>query len=514
MNTIDPNATVVTFRATAFTSPSSLSLAQAYQTIADLISAGQLPQALTITDQLLDQQPQYLPLLWMKAYILDLQGVDLNVRLQLCDSALALDSQHQNFLLMKGDLLRKLERHDQAINHLDGGIALHPNSWELHFSLGLSLVESGDTERAALAFREVIKKNKQCAAAWFQLIGITQFSRKDLDKMQLLLKKKSTSATDAAQLGFAIAAYWRQLGELPREMQSLKRANDQQQKVKPFDTLHNQRVIAQTIQQFDAGYFEGYLNRYAEYCAVDSPMPIFIVGMPRSGSTMLEQMLAQHAEVTATGESCLLERCLSVTDSRMGYGPIRPALLPELNNASVVQFMRAYQDYIGGVVSTPVYVDKSLDNYRIIGLILSLFANAKVVVLERNPLDTILSCYQNSFNDLAYTSDLEALADYYIAYRRLIAHWGEQFGSGFITMQYEQLVAEPEVELKRLCVFCELPWDSGMLDFYRSEKAVNTVSRLQIRQPVYGSSVKRWKPYRKLLMPAIRKLQDAGLLLD
>ena len=191
MNTIDPNATVVTFRATAFTSPSSLSLAQAYQTIADLISAGQLPQALTITDQLLDQQPQYLPLLWMKAYILDLQGVDLNVRLQLCDSALALDSQHQNFLLMKGDLLRKLERHDQAINHLDGGIALHPNSWELHFSLGLSLVESGDTERAALAFREVIKKNKQCAAAWFQLIGITQFSRKDLDKMQLLLKKKA-----------------------------------------------------------------------------------------------------------------------------------------------------------------------------------------------------------------------------------------------------------------------------------------------------------------------------------
>ena len=78
----------------------------------------------------------------------------------------------------------------------------------------------------------------------------------------------------------------------------------------------------------------------------------------------------------------------------------------------------------------------------------------------------------------------------------------------------KQLVAEPEVELKRLCVFCELPWDSGMLDFYRSEKAVNTVSRLQIRQPVYGSSVKRWKPYRKLLMPAIRKLQDAGLLLD
>lgn len=512
MNAIDPNATVVTFQATALAAASSMSLAQAYQTIGDVIAAGQLPQALTITDQLLDQHPQYLPLLWMKAYILDLQGVDLTLRLAFCDKALALDSQHQNFLLMKGDLLRKLERHEASIDHLDASIALHPNSWELYFSLGLSLLESGNSDRAELAFREVLKKNKQCAAAWFQLIGISKFSRKDLDKMQLLLKKKTTAAGDAAQLGFAIAAYWRQLGEVGREMQSLKRANDQQKSVKPFDTLHNQSVIAKTIDQFDAAYLDAVTAPVVADYSADNAVPLFIVGMPRSGSTLLEQMLAQHDQVTATGESCLLERCLSITDARAGYGPMRPALLPELGEASLQQFIQAYQQHIANAISTPVYVDKSLDNYRIIGLILTLFSNARIMVLERNPLDILLSCYQNSFNDLAYTSDLEALADYYISYRQLLQHWREQFADRLITVRYEHLVAEPEAELKRLCEYCGLSWDAGMLDFYRSEKAVNTVSRLQIRQPVYGSSVERWKPYRKLLQPAIGKLRAAGLL--
>lgn len=512
MNDTNPQTVAVQFKDSALSVMRSSTLASAYQLIGDTIAAGDPQRALYITDQLLLQHGEYMPLLWMKAYILEVQGIDWNYRLQFCEQALAIDPQHFELCLMKGDLLRKLARHQESIDWYQDGLALHTDRWELYTGLGITLNETTATQRAEAVFRKALALNKHNATAWFQLIGITDFSRKDLNQMQAALKKKTTSTSDKAQVAFAIAAYWRKLADVDSEIHYLKLANENKAAGQVYDAAANKQLIQQAIEQFDKKTFDRVSALIEQHQSDLSSKAIFIVGMPRSGSTMLEQMLAQQPDMTSTGESCLLEICLSQTSDRKNLAPMRPSLIPALSEQSIIEFRQNYEQRISTAVNTPVYSDKSLDNYRVVGLIKAAFPEAKIISIERHPLDIILSCYQNSFGDVPYSNKLSDLTKYYISYRKLMAHWQSILEQPFLSVQYEQLVADPESHTKQICQYCELEWRQEMLDFHLNKAAVNTVSKQQVRSPIYATSVSRWKPYGKLLQPVIRKLEAEGYL--
>lgn len=512
MNDINPQTVAVQYKDSALSVMRSSTLAVAYQLIGDTLAAGDSQRALYITEQLLLQHGEYVPLLWMKAYILEVQGIDWNHRLQFCEQALAIDPQHFEFCLMKGDLLRKLARHHESIDWYQACLAFYPDRWELYTSLGITLNETTETQRAEAVFRKALALNKYNAIAWFQLIGITEFSRQDLNQMQASLKKKNISPSDKAQIAFAIAAYWRKLANVESEAHYLKMANEIQAVGQNYNAAANKQIIQQTIEQFDRSTFEKISSLIEKTQSELSSKAIFIVGMPRSGSTMLEQMLAQQPDMTSTGESCLLEICLSQTSNRKNLASMRPSLIPALSEQSIIEFRQNYEQRISTAVTTPVYSDKSLDNYRIVGLIKAAFPESKIISIERHPLDIILSCYQNSFGDVAYSNKLSDLTKYYINYRKLMAHWQSVFEQPFLSVQYEQLVADPETQAKQICEYCELDWRPEMLDFHLNKAAVNTVSKQQVRSPIYATSVSRWKPYEKLLQPVIRKLEAEGYL--
>ncbi len=485
----------------------SASLAQALQCASQHIERGDIQHAVYVAEQVLEQCPDFAPLLWLKAYCWETLAVPLDQRLAFAEQALQLAPEHIELNRLKGDLLRQDQRQAESISWLEDALQRLGGQWQLHLSIALSLLEVGDAEQAAAQLRLALKRNKHCAAAWFNLVDLVEFSRQDLTAMQASYKKKNLALRDRAQLCFAIAAYWRAQGQAETESRFLHEGNRALAQEQPFSIEQDSALVAQHIATVN----RESLDKLAAPQADTGPRAIFIVGMPRCGSTLLEQMLGCHGDVTSTGESCQLEISLGQTDARRSLQPLRPSMLPALDDRSQAQFLQHYQKSIAAI-STPVYTDKSLDNHRVIGLVHALLPGSKIINVHRDPLDVILSCYQRAFWGVPYTNDLLALTEYYINYRKMLDHWRSLYDTAYYELRYEALVERAEEEQRLLCDYCELEWEPAMLAFDRSTATVQTTSRSQVRQGLYTHSVKRWRPYRKLLQPVIARLREAGLL--
>jgi hypothetical protein len=231
------------------------------------------------------------------------------------------------------------------------------------------------------------------------------------------------------------------------------------------------------------------------------PAPIFIVGMPRSGTSLVEQILASHPDVAAAGELEVMDdverRAASIIGGRGGY--------PKCLRGATASEMTALADHYLGVIAdiakgARFVTDKLPINYERLGLIERLFPNARIVHTTRYALDTCLSCYfQNFGNTHTYSSNLRALGEVYRIYERLMAHWHATLSIRILDVSYEDLVSDPEQAVRTLLEFCDLPWDPRCLDFHKSTRYVNTASYDQVRQPIYQSSVGRWKHYESHL---------------
>jgi tetratricopeptide (TPR) repeat protein len=241
-----------------------------------------------------------------------------------------------------------------------------------------------------------------------------------------------------------------------------------------------------------------------------SKAPIFILGMPRSGTTLIEQIIASHPDVYGAGELDYLIQIVqqvSQTDGGKGF----PADLANLNPALLTQYGQEYIASIGALAPKAKHItDKMPANYLLMGLIPLMLPNAKIIHVKRDPIDTCLSCFTRLFNrHQSATYELEELGLHYQNYLRLMQHWRKVMPADqFIEVQYEDVVNDIEVQAKRLIQYCQLKWDKRCLDFYKNERAIRTASVTQVRQPVYSSSVKRWKNYEEFLKPLTNILRS------
>jgi tetratricopeptide (TPR) repeat protein len=245
-----------------------------------------------------------------------------------------------------------------------------------------------------------------------------------------------------------------------------------------------------------------------------SSLPIFIVGMPRSGTTLVETILASHPQVHGAGELTHLDELKSSLSGLLGGKMPWPQCVELLDHVALDKFAAEHLDCLGRMANGKARVtDKMPNNFLLLGLIDMLFPNARVIHCMRSPIDTCLSIYCHAFADHhAYASDLTNLGHHYREYLRTMAHWRTVLRIPLFDLRYEDLVENPEEKVRQLLDFCELPWDEKCLRHHESGRIAKTFSYDQVRKPIYKTSVSRWKRYEKHLGPLIEALGDAGEL--
>jgi hypothetical protein len=242
-----------------------------------------------------------------------------------------------------------------------------------------------------------------------------------------------------------------------------------------------------------------------------STVPLFIVGMPRSGTTLVEQILASHHSVFGAGERTELLR----TVGRISAQQIGATSFPEaVWTMSVEALHQVGADYVAALQplapDASRIVDKMPANFACVGLIRLILPNAKIIHVSRNPVDTCLSCFSKLFSgEQPFSYDLAELGRYYHGYKDLMAHWRAVLPPGvMLEVEYESLVRDFNTQARRIIAHCDLPWDSACLDFHKTSRPVHTASLVQVRQPIYRTSVGRWRPAVTLLRPLLEALED------
>jgi tetratricopeptide (TPR) repeat protein len=272
--------------------------------------------------------------------------------------------------------------------------------------------------------------------------------------------------------------------------------------------------------QYDATSFADICNGISGYLSREnidrlrgagnpSDMPIFILGMPRSGTTLVETIIANHPEVYAAGE---LDELLHIaeqpyTDAEsLGY----PSSVSDITQDDLTSMGSRYVECVCALADSVCHItDKNPFNFLALGLIHLILPNAKIIHVERNPLDTCFSGFTQLFNGntQAYSYDLAEIGGYYFNYARLMEHWRNTLPEdAFYELQYEELVADKEPQIRRLIEYCGLEWNDACLESHKSSRSVKTASITQVRQPIYTSSVERWRNYEKYLQPLINAL--------
>ncbi|HEY2589211.1 MAG TPA: sulfotransferase [Tepidisphaeraceae bacterium] len=301
----------------------------------------------------------------------------------------------------------------------------------------------------------------------------------------------------ASSLHFAAARLHEQMGRYDEAFGHATRANAPW--ANAFNVASWERLIAACIANFSPAAL-----RNVKRATIPDPTPVFIVGMPRSGSTLVEQVLASHPQVFGGGELPWVYRLWRRLYSRIGMFHVSEhEALARMSSqdadavaAEYLGPLRALQPHAARIV------DKNLSNFLHLGLIWALFPGARVIVCRRDPLDTCVSCYMTEFETvLPFTCSLPAIGHFYRQYERLMSHWRQVLDLPILEIEYEAMVRDLEGHARRLIGFLGLPWDERCLLFHRNRRRVDTASRAQVRRPIYTSSVERWRRYERWLGP-------------
>lgn len=392
----------------------------------------------------------------------------------------------------------------------DAVLALQPDWDKAHYVRGLHLKAAGEMDKAREAFQEGLKREPKSIGLLHAITDISKGEQLEevLDLLEAIDPDKIEDPKTRSDYYFVAGRVRRGLERHEEAFEFYARANDLQKEQYPFDAAAHREMIDELISVFTP---EVLSPRRATGRA--TTRPIFIVGMPRSGSTLMERIITSHSAVHGAGESGAL---IDIVDA------LRDAVDTDLSYPRDVGKMDSHalgllaDQYLAMVErecpeDVPHFTDKMLFNYLHLGLIALMFPNAKVIHCRRNPLDICTSCYFVKFSNvqkLPFTADLEALGIYYREYDRLMAHWREVLPIPMLEVTYEELIEDQEAESRRIVEFLGLDWEEECLNFYKQEKSVRTASWVQVRQPIYKTSAGRWKLYEKQLAPLREALGD------
>ena len=383
------------------------------------------------------------------------------------------------------------------------GLAIDPDYAEGHNCLGGLLFDLGRMDVAEAEMRRSLDMSPDNIPYHLSFAAAHKYKDGDthLAEMEALAARAGEmSDLDRAHLHFALAKAYEDLGAKDLGFEQQRLGNQAKRRTFEYDEAgmlaQIERIKAVFTPQFVSSHKRGYKT---------ADGPIFILGMMRSGSTLVEQILASHPQVFGAGELTLFRQALNANAGEKPY----PETIPSVS-AGVIDAVGAhYQARLRlEAPEAPRITDKYLHNFLYCGLIALAMPHARIIHTVRDPVDTCLSIYSKMFTGHhPYAYDLAELGRYHRAYRSLMDHWRKVLPEGtMIDLPYEAVVDDLEGQARRLLDHCDLPWDDNVLAFYATSRAVRTASATQVRQPIYKSSVGRWKPPPELLRPLIEAL--------
>jgi tetratricopeptide (TPR) repeat protein len=469
------------------------------------VQKGKLSEALAQLRQALALEPNFVDAHVNLGTVLQKQG-------ELQDAA----SEYQQALALRPDFA---EAHD-ALGHvrqrqgmLDAAIAeyrralsLNPNFADAHVSLGNALRVLGRLEEARLAYEKAIELTPK-PGFYFSLANSKRFFLADvhlaaMEEMASALR--SLAEEDRIYLHFALGKAYDDLGDHERSFRHLVEGNA----LKRRHVSYDEAVTRGRIDHIKS-IFTPELMRHLQDFGHPSHAPVFIVGMPRSGTTLVEQVLASHPKVFGAGELSDIFDGIAKLTGQDNDSIFVPDLVSSITCEQLRQFGASYVSAIRALAPKAERItDKMPLNFIYVGLINLALPNARFIHTRREARDTCLSCFSQLFDGAhPYSYDLAELGRFYRVYEALMEHWRGVLPPGImLEVQYEHVIADFESEARRIVGHCGLEWDDACLSFYKIERPVHTSSAVQVRQPIYRSSIGRSRPYEYLLGPLIEAL--------
>ncbi len=391
----------------------------------------------------------------------------------------------------------------QALDACDAGLALNPTSSRGRSVRVHALRTLGRTEEAIVGYKANIQENIDSGESWWSLASLRTypFSDGDIEAMQLLRSVANTQ--DRLFIDFALGKAMDDREQYDAAWKHYEAANHARRKQVDYDGVQFKSQIDAIMSCVDS-------NLISAATASTKPIatPIFILGMPRSGSTLIEQILACHSMVEATTElpymTALGEHNLIA--EKPGIEPKIAGLGADRLKAIGDSYMQAVQ--LHRSAESPYFIDKMPDNFQFAGLIAMALPGARIIDARRNPMDTSVGNFRQWFgNGKEYSYDLNELGNRYLQYLRIMKHWDEVMPGKILRVDYEDVVVDTEVEIRRILSWCGLPWEDGCVRFYESDRVVTTASSEQVRQPIYKSGIGFWKNYQAHLEELTGMLQ-------
>lgn len=467
---------------------------------------GQLPQAIAAYERLLRQWPA-LPDSWYNLALLQRRAGRLEEALASYQQALDLgvtqpEEVHLNRSAIYADGLR---RSDDAQRELMAALQLNPHYVPALLNLANLHEDQGQRDSALALYERLLTLDPACheaLARYAPLRGVAGPGDAIITRLRAALDDPTTPLADRASLGFALGkmldscAAYDQAFAAYRAANADSRASMATQQHLPYDRAAHVRHVDKLMRVFCAPS--------AKAVAASQPAPLFICGMFRSGSTLTEQVLAGHSQVRAGGEINFIPQ---LAQTRLASSPESLLELPAQELSAIAD---QYRHTLALLAQGAAHVtDKRPDNFLHIGLIKTLFPNARIVHTTRNPLDNALSVYFLHLDPrMGYALDLADIGHYYGQYRRLMAHWKSLYGADILDFDYDSFVQQPRPAVQRLLSFCGLDWEEDCLSFERVDNAVRTASVWQVRQPLYRHASGRWQHYERHLGPLRLALGD------
>ena len=510
----------------------------------DLMGQNKAKQAITECEKLNRQYPEF-GSGWHTASQLMMRLQNAPAALAAIERATSIDSDQIDWQLQKAKCLVRLGRADEvaaavkalssremqtayqcsalamlhtqlgsraaAVDLYEKAIEFQPDKARHYYNIACLQRTLGDIEPAERNFDKTISLDPTDYESYKIRSDLRRQTteRNHVDELEKVLGGKIKDDRGRVQLCYALAKELEDLGKAKRSFAHLSAGSVLRRKLMKYDV---ERDLG-TIEAIKKTFVSNVLANAGDGCS--NAEPIFILGMPRTGTTLVERILASHSDVFAAGELNNFAAQL-MTLMRAEHADKRLSRDEIVECSAKLDFKNLGESYLNSTRPftghTARFIDKMPLNYLYVGLIHLALPNAKIINLKRNPLDTCYAIYKQLFVDAyPFSYDLEELGRYFLAYHQLMEHWHTVLPGVVHTVEYEKLVGDIETESRQLLEFCDLDWQPQCLKFYENKEASTTASTVQVRQPVYQSSVGKWRDYEKQMQLVVQILQQAGI---
>ncbi|WP_262690618.1 tetratricopeptide repeat-containing sulfotransferase family protein [Kordiimonas aestuarii] len=470
------------------------------------IKVGQFGDAENLLARCLELAPDFSFARYNYAFVLTRQS-KFEQAITEIDRLLESDGDNPNYYVLKAASYVRLGQFEPAIQIYEKLLGDVPHQPRVYLSYGHALKTVGRQSDAITAYRTAIKQAPELGEAYWSLANLKTVTLTDEEvaHMQAALKRPALTPEDAAQLSFALAKALEDRDDYDRAFKHYAEGNEVRRRQSLYSADEQDKKIKRSIKLMDENFFEARCG-YGS----DAPDPIFIVGLPRAGSTLLEQILASHSEVEGTQE---LPDIINLA-KRLG-GKKRPndeTQYPEiLGHMSVDAFRELGEEYLERTLryrsGMPYFIDKMPNNFEHIGLIHLMLPNARIIDARRHPLACCFSGFKQYFaRGQRFSYSLSDIGRYYRSYVELMDHFDTALPGRVHRVQYETLVDDFENEVRRLLEYCDLPFEQNCLEFYKNDRAVKTASSEQVRKPVFKDAVEHWRHFLPHLAPLTEAL--------